>query len=91
MKSTPLVSIIVVNYNTSHEVLDMLSSLDKSTYSDYEVILVDNASPKDDLSLIKERHPSVQVIMSSKNLGFAGANNLGIDVAEGYHLPLPWA
>jgi GT2 family glycosyltransferase len=83
MKSNPLVSIIVVNYNTSHEVLDMLSSLDKCAYSDYELILVDNASPKDDLSFIKAKYPSVRVIMSSKNLGFAGANNLGIDAAKG--------
>jgi len=83
MKSYPLVSIIVVNYNTSGEVLEMLASLDQSTYPNYEVILVDNASPKDDLSLIEEKYPSVQLIKSSKNLGFAGANNLGIDVAKG--------
>jgi GT2 family glycosyltransferase len=85
MKSNPLVSIIVVNYNTSNEVLDMLDSLDQATYPNYEVILVDNASPNDDLSLIEEKHPSVQLIKSSKNLGFAGANNLGIDVAKGVY------
>lgn len=85
MKSNPLVSIIVVNYNTSNEVLEMLASLDQATYPNYEVILVDNASPNDDLSLIEEKHPSVQLIKSSKNLGFAGANNLGIDVAKGVY------
>ena len=83
MKSNPLISIIVVNYNTSNEVLDLLSSLDKSAYRNYEVLLVDNASPNDDLSLIEEQHPSVQIIISNKNLGFAGANNLGIDAAKG--------
>jgi GT2 family glycosyltransferase len=83
MKSNPLVSIIVVNYNTSNEVLEMLASLDQATYPNYEVILVDNASPNDDLSLIEEKYPSVQLIKSNKNLGFAGANNLGIDVAKG--------
>lgn len=83
MKSTPLVSIIVVNYNTSNEVLDLLASLEQSTYRDYEVILVDNDSPNDDLSLVEASYPSVQIIISKKNLGFAGANNLGIDAAKG--------
>jgi hypothetical protein len=83
MKSNPLVSIIVVNYNTSNEVLDLLASLEQATYANYELILVDNASPKDDLSGIQEKYPFVQLITSSKNLGFAGANNLGIDAAKG--------
>lgn len=83
MKSDPLVSIIVVNYNTSNEVLDLMASLEQSAYRDYEVILVDNDSPNDDLSLIEAQYPSVRIIISKKNLGFAGANNLGIDAAKG--------
>lgn len=83
MKSKPFVSIIVVNYNTSNEVLHLLASLEEATYAHYEVLLVDNASPKDDLSLVKEKYPAVKLIESSQNLGFAGANNLGIDAAKG--------
>lgn len=87
MTSSPLVSIIVVNYNTSKEVLDLLVSLEQATYDNYEIILVDNASPKDDLGWIQERYPLVQLIQSAQNLGFAGANNLGMDAAKGgYYL-----
>lgn len=87
MKTNPLVSIIVVNYNTSDEVLDLLDSLKQSIYTNYEVILIDNASPKDDLSTLKAQYPAVQLIESKANLGFAGANNLGIDAAKGtYYL-----
>lgn len=87
MTSDPLVSIIVVNYNTSNEVLDLLASLGHCTYSNYEVLVVDNASPKDDLSPVLTAYPFVQLINSTKNLGFAGANNLGMDHAQGdYYL-----
>lgn len=85
MKSEPLISIIVVNYNTSKEVLELLASLEQATYINQEVILVDNASPNDDLSSIEEKFPSVRRIQSNKNLGFAGANNLGIDAAKGVY------
>lgn len=87
MKSNPFVSIIVVNYNTSNEVLDLLACLDQCTYTNYEVLVIDNASPNDNLDSIKAQHPEVRTIESTKNLGFAGANNIGIDAAKGaYYL-----
>ena len=53
-----------------------------------EVIVVDNASKQDEASIISERYPQVKVIRSSKNLGFAGGNNLGIKEAKGKYLLL---
>ena len=51
-----------------------------------EVIVVDNASKKDEASEIEQRFPNVNVIRSEKNLGFAGGNNLGIRAAHGKYL-----
>ena len=51
-----------------------------------EVIVVDNASIKDEASEIENRFPYVKVIRSDKNLGFAGGNNLGIQAAKGKYL-----
>ena len=51
-----------------------------------EVIVVDNASKKDEASIIEERYPAVKVIRSPKNIGFAGGNNLGLKVAHGKYL-----
>lgn len=51
-----------------------------------EVILVDNASKKDEAGIIQKRYPHVKVIRSEKNLGFAGGNNLGIKVAKGKYI-----
>ena len=51
-----------------------------------EVIVVDNASTQDEATQIEQRYPQVTVIRSSKNLGFAGGNNLGIQAAQGKYL-----
>ena len=50
------------------------------------MIVVDNASEKDEASIVSEKYPQVKVIRSSQNLGFAGGNNLGIKAARGKYL-----
>ena len=50
--------------------------------------MVDNASKIDEASTISERFPHVKVIRSTKNLGFAGGNNLGIKEAKGKYILL---
>ena len=51
-----------------------------------EVIVVDNASAKDEATAIENKYNYVKVIRSNKNLGFAGGNNLGIQAAQGNYL-----
>ena len=51
-----------------------------------EVIVVDNASAKDEATAIENKYNHVKVIRSKKNLGFAGGNNLGIQAAQGNYL-----
>lgn len=82
----PLVSVITVNYNQSAVTLEFLKSLSKISYPNVEVIVVDNASPNDNPELISENYPSVQLIKSNVNLGFAGGNNLGIRASKGDYL-----
>lgn len=83
---SPLVSIISINYNQSRITLEMLSSLQNLTYSNVEIIIVDNASPSDNPDVLKDQHPDIKLIKSSENLGFAGGNNLGIEASEGQYL-----
>ncbi len=74
--NAPLVSIITVNYDHPEVTLELLKSLRLITYPNIEIIVVDNASPKDDPSIIKNSYPEVKFIQSKVNLGFAGGNNL---------------
>ena len=82
----PLVSIITVNYNHPEVTCDLLDSLRQLTYPSVEVIVVDNASPNDDPSVIPRSFPGVHFIQSKENLGFAGGNNLGVRIAKGKYV-----
>ncbi|MDP3913217.1 MAG: glycosyltransferase family 2 protein [Bacteroidota bacterium] len=82
----PLVSVITVNYNQSQVTFDLLESLRKISYPNIEIIVVDNASPNDDPDSIKRNYPEITLIKSTKNLGFAGGNNLGIEKSTGDYL-----
>jgi len=79
-------SIVTINYNGLKDTCELIDSIPFS--DDTEVIVVDNASKQDEASIITERFPQVTVIRSSKNLGFAGGNNLGIKEAKGKYILL---
>ena len=84
----PLISIITVNYNQTEITCQLLESLRKISYPNIEIFVVDNASFKDDPTPIKIRYPEVIFIVSKKNLGFAGGNNLAIRKAKGDYILL---
>ena len=79
------ISIITVNYNG---LADTCALIDSIPFNDYplEVIVVDNASNHDEATLLEQMYPQIKVIRSTKNLGFAGGNNLGIKAAQGKYL-----
>lgn len=79
----PLVSIITVNYDTPEVTADMLRSLALLTYPNWEVIVVDNASPKHSSAYLKQEFPFITHISCPENLGFAGGNNIGLAFAKG--------
>jgi len=85
-RNLPLVSIITVNYNQSGITLEFLASMKACTYPNYEIFVVDNASPKDNPDIIKEKYPAIHLIKTAVNLGFAGGNNVAVDQALGKYL-----
>ena len=78
-------SIITVNYNGLEDTCSLIDTIPFDELS-LEVIVVDNASYRDEASVIAERYPHIKVIRSNRNLGFAGGNNLGIKEAKGKYL-----
>lgn len=77
-------SIITVNYNGLQDTCELIDSI--TFTDDTEVIVVDNASKRNEASVIQERYPQIKVIKSEQNLGFAGGNNIGIKQAKGKYL-----
>lgn len=84
----PAISVVITNYNGKHFLEACLSSLEKQTFQDFEVILVDNNSSDGSVDYVKETFPKVRLITSSENLGFCGGNNLGIREAKGEYVAL---
>lgn len=58
--------------------MDCLSSVSMLTYSNYEVILIDNGSTDGSVDYAKEVLPKIKVIEVNKNIGFPAAVNMGI-------------
>ena len=85
MTEEMIISIITINYNGLKDTCELMETLPLDDTS-IEVIVVDNASRQDEASVIEQRYPQVKVIRSSENLGFAGGNNLGIEVSCGKYL-----
>lgn len=86
MESHELISIITINYKQSEVTNALLDSLKHITWSEIEILIVDNNSGIEELEKLNIDDPKVKLIISSKNLGFAGGNNLGIKHARGKYL-----
>jgi len=77
-------SIIYVNWNSADYLRECIPSIYEHTRGiSFEIIVVDNASPAGDIGALKREFPSIILIRSAVNLGFAGANNLGVEHARG--------
>ncbi len=80
-------SIVFVNWKSTAYLLDCISSIyEYAPSTEFEIIVVDNASPDQDVDRVHQLFPAVRIIKSSKNLGFGGANNLGAEHARGQFL-----
>jgi hypothetical protein len=80
-------SIIIVNWNSARYATACVASVRAQTSNlEYEVIIVDNASTDDSRLILQECLPGVRLICSPRNLGFARANNLGVESSTGRNL-----
>jgi GT2 family glycosyltransferase len=84
----PLVSILVISYNTREMTLDCLKSVVEETTAPYELIVLDNASKDGSAAAIAAAFPDVRLIASGENLGFARGNNVAAREARGKYLLL---
>ncbi|HKD78937.1 MAG TPA: glycosyltransferase family 2 protein [Candidatus Angelobacter sp.] len=74
----PKVSVIILNWNSYEVTKDCLASLEKSDYTNFEIVLVDNGSKDGSADKLAAEFPPVRVIRNETNLGFTGGNNVGI-------------
>lgn len=79
----PKVAIIILNWNRKEDTIECLESLKNITYSNYEILLIDNGSTDGSVECLKKRYPEIELVENETNLGYAEGNNVGIRRAMG--------
>lgn len=86
-KTSPDITIVIVNYKVKEYISNLLSSISKAKGElDLQIIVVDNDSQDGSVEFLKSRYPEVHFIANEENLGFGKANNQAISIAEGKYL-----
>jgi hypothetical protein len=76
----PRVRIIIVNFNGYDDTIECVRSLLQISYTNYEIIVVDNGSTKSaTFEQLEYLHKHTIFIVSNENTGFSGGNNIGIN------------
>jgi len=90
MKNVHKLSVVIVTYNSSRFIVPCINSILKSSYpkDKVEIIVVDNASEDNTVSVINQAYPQIRCIKNEKNIGFAMANNIGIKKTSGKYVLL---
>lgn len=87
-----LVSIVIVTYNNLKYTKQCINSIiEKTAYPNYELIIIDNDSKDETPLYLKEldaKYSNISVLLNRKNYGFAKANNIGINHANGDYIIL---
>jgi len=76
------VSVIILNYNGGDYLLNCVESVIKNSFSEIEIIVIDNASSDQSHKKCKEKYPQIILFENEKNIGMAG-RNIGLREANG--------
>ncbi len=83
----PLVSVVIPVYNVERYIVQAVSSVLAQTYTNLEILIVDDESPDQSVALLRQRFNDPRIrIIHQRNRGLAGARNTGIRHASGEYL-----
>ena len=85
----PLVSVVICEHNTPLEFLEKaIESMLSQTYSNFEIVFVDDCSKSDYMSLNCMNDSRIRIIKNEKNLGLASSRNIGINASKGKYIAI---
>jgi GT2 family glycosyltransferase len=79
----PRVSVVIPTWNGRELLAEALRSLDEQSFTDFEVVVVDNGSSDGTAEMVGSWHPPVRLVRLEDNRGFAEATNAGIKASAG--------
>ena len=81
------VSVIIPMHNSSKHIVQCLESVTKQSYTDIEILVIDDKSSDDSISIVKTiKDERIKLIALDKNEGAAKARNKGIEIATGDYI-----
>ncbi len=91
MDKNPLVSVNILTYNARDLIVPCLNSVCNQSYTNMQILIIDNASSDNSLEIIDEYQKQetkfpIKVITNQENLGFTRGHNLGIQKSEGKYV-----
>ncbi|MDY6805825.1 MAG: glycosyltransferase [Cyanobacteriota bacterium] len=84
------VAIIILNYKSVEDTVNLVKSLEKSSYRHFQIIIVDNKSPNLNFQELAILFQKYAVIQTPKNLGYAGGNNVAIQYVKDMGVDFIW-
>lgn len=87
-QKVPLLSIIIPHLDGVDILRDCLQSIFQSSFQDFEVIFIDNASADGSRTMVSEEFPQVRHIRLAENRGYAGGCNVGIQAVQSEYVLL---
>lgn len=84
--SDPLVTVVVPVYDQAELLSEALESVANQTFERYEVVVVDDASPRSHESVVASFGPEFRLVIHDRNRGAGAARNTGIEQANGEYV-----
>lgn len=81
MVDTPLIIVIILNYNSFEDTAHCVECVRQSTYKNYRILVIDNASPDGSGEQLARLLPACEFLALPANTGYAGGNNIGLGLA----------
>ncbi len=75
---TGKVFVVILNWNGWQDTIECVESCLNLNYSNYKIVIVDNGSTDNSLTILLAKFPQLDLLQSGGNLGFSGGNNVGI-------------
>lgn len=89
-RDQPPVGIVVLNYATSEDTIACVRRVAGQAYRNWDLIVVDNASPDGSETRLRQALPGVAVVQRGRNRGYGDGNNFGIELALAGGAELVW-